>query len=220
MFSVIILGGGVGERMGALVPKQFLNLLGKPLLEYSLEAFGVVEAVSEVVIVCAAPYRGLLKLEEYPKPVRFADPGKRRQDSVAKGLEFCENEWIAVHDGVRPLVSVPLIENVLKVAFQEGAAVPVVPIKSTLKERDAKGYIKKTHDRDQFFEVQTPQAMRRDWLEKGLQEASRQGLTLTDDVSFIELIGKPVKLVEGEEPNLKVTTPFDLEVARWWLERD
>lgn len=212
--SAIVLAGGLGTRMQTAVPKQFLQLAGKPIARFSFDQFLSMPEIEEIVVVCDPAYRDLFDID-IGKRVIFAFPGKRRQDSVYNGVmetsEACE--FVCVHDGARPFIDVALIKRALEAAFQHGAATVGMPIKFTVKESTPQHFVRSTPDRTLIWEIQTPQVIQRELILEGFRYAQEHNLTVTDDVSLVELIGKDVKLVEGSYINLKVTVPADLTIA-------
>lgn len=219
--SVILLAGGTGSRMGHSTPKQFLQLKDKPIARYSFDLFMDIPQVDEVVVVCAPEHQ-----HEFPHTnplikLTFALPGERRQDSVYNGLLAVHPSatFVGVHDAARPLVSREIILKTFNAAQEHGAAVVGVPIKFTVKQTDASGFVRHTPDRSTIWEIQTPQVIRKEWLEEGFKKAIAEKLTVTDDVSLVELIGHPVKTVEGCYTNIKITTPDDLVIADKFVEQ-
>lgn len=212
--SVILCAGGVGSRMGSATPKQFLMLGDKPVARHSFDLFLGLPEVVEIVVVCDPAYRALFHTEIF-SGIRFALPGERRQDSVYHGLQALSSEcrMVCVHDAARPFITPELVRCVASAAAEYGAAAAGLPMKYTVKEVNRERLVIKTVDRSQLWEIQTPQIMRRELLEKGYEYANARQLTLTDDVSFVEQLGLPVKLVEGSYDNFKLTTPEDLEAA-------
>lgn len=208
--AAILLAGGMGTRFGASIPKQFFPLHGKPLILYSLEVLQSISAISEIVIVCALEYRHF-----FPRDCQFALPGSRRQDSVYSGL--CElnskADYVCIHDGARPLVTQDIIERVLSAAYTYGAATAGMPLKFTVKEHDGDCFVVNTPNRAALWEIQTPQIIKRSWLEEGFEKIHQDNVTVTDDVSLVESLGYPVKLVEGSSSNIKITTSEDLLFA-------
>lgn len=214
--AVILLAGGTGSRMQSEIPKQFLLLKDKPIVSYSFDVFTSMLQIAEIVVVCAAEYRHLFTLPARSSIVlTFALPGVRRQDSVYSGLCALKTHpsIVCVHDGARPFITVPIVENVLAVAQEHGAATVGMPVKFTVKECDAHNIVTRTPNRSHLWEIQTPQAIRIDWLKRGFEKALAQNITVTDDVSLVELIGLPVHVVEASYRNLKITTPEDLLLA-------
>uniref|UniRef100_A0A0D9YID8 2-C-methyl-D-erythritol 4-phosphate cytidylyltransferase, chloroplastic n=2 Tax=Oryza TaxID=4527 RepID=A0A0D9YID8_9ORYZ len=215
--SVVLLSGGQGKRMGASMPKQYLPLLGLPIALHSLKTFCQLKEVKEVVVVCDPDYKDIFEgsIENVQIPIKFALPGKERQDSVYNGLQEIDgdSELVCVHDSARPLVSSEDVKKVLEDAIVHGAAVLGVPVKATIKEADSNSFVVKTLDRKTLWEMQTPQVMRPSLLRDGFELVKRDGLEVTDDVSIVEYLKHSVYITEGSYTNIKVTTPDDLLLA-------
>lgn len=213
--SAILLAGGTGSRMQAATPKQFLPLNGKHIFRYSLELFLSIPEINEVVVVCEPQYRHLFADDD----VVFALPGQRRQDSVYNGLMAIasDSEYVCIHDSARPFITKETVLNVAAAAKEYGAATLGMPIKFTVKVCDNNLLVKNTPDRANIWEIQTPQVIRHDLLKKGFHQVNRDGITVTDDVSVVEVIGHPVKLVSGSYNNIKITTPDDLSFSEHLL---
>ena len=213
--NLILLAGGTGSRMQTATPKQFLPLNGKLIIHYSLELFLSIPEIKEIVIVSDPQYRN--HLTNYP--VSFALPGARRQDSVYNGLMAIssDTEYVCIHDGARPFITKQNVDDIILAAKENGAATLGMPIKFTVKECDENLLVKHTPNRGNIWEIQTPQVIRYDILTKGFEQINREGLTVTDDVSVVEHIGHPVKLVSGSYNNLKITTPGDLSFSEHLL---
>ncbi|KAH7663826.1 2-C-methyl-D-erythritol 4-phosphate cytidylyltransferase protein [Dioscorea alata] len=215
--SVVLLAGGNGKRMGASIPKQYLPLLGQPIALYSFYTFSEIPEVKEIVVVCKPSYRDVFEDSSVRRRVdlKFALPGKERQDSVYSGLQEIDgrSELVCVHDSARPLVSVADIKKVLKDGWLNGAAVLGVPVKATIKEVNDRYYVVKTLNRKALWEMQTPQVIKPDVLKRGFELVNKEGLEVTDDVSIVEHLKHPVYITEGSYTNIKVTTPDDLLVA-------
>jgi len=219
---VVLSAGGKGVRMNSKMPKQFLLLNDKPLALHSFELFASLEEVVEIVVVCSKEYQEYFQTgKSHGVKISFAEPGNRRQDSVYNGLKGCTSaaEFICVHDAVRPFITKSLVQRVLVAAEEYGAAAAGVAVKSTVKETDASGKVLRTLDRASLWEVQTPQIIRRDLLEKAFMYAYQNDLQVTDDVSLIELLGLHVQLVEGGYQNLKITTPEDMELSHMYCKK-
>ncbi|XP_078432703.1 nucleotide-diphospho-sugar transferases superfamily protein [Wolffia australiana] len=214
--SVILLAGGVGKRMGATMPKQYLPLLGQPIAVYSFNTFSRMNEVKEIIVVCDPSYKDVFEdvLQSHVK-LKFALPGKERQDSVFNGLQEIDGdaELVCIHDSARPLVLAEDVKKVLVDGLVNGAAVLGVPVKATIKEAGSDSFVVKTLDRKRLWEMQTPQVIKPNLLREGFELVYREGLEVTDDVSIVEHLKYPVYITEGSYTNLKVTTPDDLLVA-------
>ncbi len=213
--SVILLAGGIGTRMKALIPKQYLSLRGKPIAQYSFDLFLTIPEVLEVIVVCETRYQDLFKTTNASPNIKFAEPGPRRQDSLFKGLQqISQNSTlVCVHDSARPFITREMVLRVLQEGRVHGAATVGMPIRFTVKERTPEGFVKQTLDRSLIWEIQTPQVTTPELLRKGFEKALAHNIDVTDDVALVELLGRPVKLVEGSYGNLKITTPEDVAIA-------
>ncbi|UCG22245.1 MAG: 2-C-methyl-D-erythritol 4-phosphate cytidylyltransferase [Deltaproteobacteria bacterium] len=215
----IIPAAGVGRRMGSAVGKQFLHLRGIPILAHTLKVFDQSPEVDGIVLVVAPQQRQALATEvlgPHPceKVLQVIDGGPERQDSVANGLRAIplECELVAVHDGVRPLVSIDLLEAVLEVARHHGAAIAAIPAGDTVKQAENQKVVA-TLERETIWLAQTPQAFHTNLLRRAYDKAAQDGVVVTDDAALVERIGVAVHLVRGSSENIKVTTPSDLIVA-------
>lgn len=216
--SVILLAGGKGTRMGSNQPKQFMPLGAKPVAAYSFDLFASLREVQEIIVVCEDTYRDLFQTEKGMQ-LKFAEPGARRQDSVYNGFQLADPraKYICVHDSARPFLSYEMIQRALAAAEQAGAAAVGMPLKYTVKECENNGVVKYTPARERLWEIQTPQIIQPHLLRQGFEKAIENELTVTDDLSLVELIPHPVKLVEGSYKNIKITTPEDLLIAQLWI---
>lgn len=219
MMSVILLAGGKGVRIGGSIPKQFRLLGDKPLALHSFDVFFSLPEVREIVIVCEEAFQCLFKRKEGNIDILFASPGIRRQDSVYQGLQQVSShtKYICIHDSARPFPSHDMIQRALKAAEEVGAAAVGMPLKYTIKECEKDGSVKSTPKRERFWEIQTPQIIQSHLLKQGFEKAIKEDITVTDDLSLVELLSHPVKLVEGSYKNIKVTTPEDFLIAKLWL---
>ncbi|XP_009129141.1 2-C-methyl-D-erythritol 4-phosphate cytidylyltransferase, chloroplastic [Brassica rapa] len=222
--SVILLAGGQGKRMKMTIPKQYIPLLGQPIALYSFFTFSRMPEVKEIVVVCDPFFRDIF--EEYEDSIdvdlKFALPGKERQDSVHSGLQEIDvnAELVCIHDSARPLVDTEDVEKVLKDGWAVGAAVLGVPAKATIKEVNSDSLVVKTLDRKTLWEMQTPQVIKPELLKRGFELVKREGLEVTDDVSIVEYLKHPVYVTQGSYTNIKVTTPDDLLLAERILGMD
>ena len=220
--AAIIPAAGLGTRMGAAVPKQFLEHAGEPLLVHTVRAFLVFDDIDFVVVAVPSDHRQVVEemlrghLAYLPMDrLMFTSGGATRQDSVFAGLNVLPSEidLVVVHDGARPLVSRDIIERCLRGAIQSGAAIAAIPVKDTLKQVSAAATIVSTIDRAGLWQAQTPQAARRDLLTKAYALARKDGFIGTDEASLLEHAGIPSTVVLGSEANFKITRPGDLELA-------
>ena len=220
--GAVLVAAGSASRMGG-IDKVMAPLGGTPMIVRTARAFQDCEAIKEIVIVTrqdlVLPITGLCQGMDKVKAVVVG--GGSRQESVWLGLNALskEVELAAVHDGARPLVSGALIDRVVRAAHSYGAAAPAIPVKDTIKVEQG-GMIASTPDRATLRAVQTPQVFDFDLLRGALQKAERDGAAVTDDCSAVERLGMNIRLVEGEERNLKVTTPLDLKIAEMLLEEE
>lgn len=215
--AAIIPAAGSGIRMQADVPKQFLELGGKPLLVYSISAFAQCEFIDQVVVVVSEGWIDFTRrivaqdVAESSK-ISVVLGGRRRQDSVKKGLDALEDsvDVVLVHDGARPLVSTSLIERCYRKIITHGAAIAAVQVKDTLK-KGVDQRVAETVDRGALWQAQTPQGARKELLNKAfLQNGDAE---VTDESTLLEKAHVPVHLVAGEESNFKVTRKEDLVLA-------
>ena len=212
--STIIVAGGTGKRMGAPVPKQFLVLKGKPVLCRTIEAFHRADPEMRLIVVLPKEqvdsWKTLCIGHGFTIDHTVVAGGTERFHSVREGLREVKHEGlVAVHDGVRPLVSVELITRCFAAADQLGAAIPVVPVSSSVRE--IVGESSRALDRSHLRIVQTPQCFRVPLLRKAFELPYDPAFT--DEATLVERTGTTVHLVEGEERNIKLTTPGDLRVV-------
>ena len=228
---VVVVAGGSGTRMGAALPKQFLLLRGKPVLWHTLMVFLAADADLEIVLVLPAEHMeagravvdalpmeaGHSPLDAVPASgrVRLVAGGTTRFHSVRNGLELVnEDALIAVHDGVRCLVSVELVRRCFEQAERLGSAVPVVDCADSVRLVRFEG--SEPIDRSQVKLVQTPQTFRGGLLLRAYREIT--GVSFTDDATVVEASGIAIHLIEGERTNIKITLPIDLVIAEQVLE--
>lgn len=215
----MILAAGRGVRFGAAVNKAFVELSGKPLLRWSVEAFLAAGVVQELVVVAGPGEGGKVEgvLSDVRIPYKVVLGGERRQDSSFSGAQAAQGEYVLVHDAARPLVAPELIRRVFDATLKHGAAVPVVPVRDTLRYVESGFLSGELVDREGLCAVQTPQGFRRDLLLWALESANERGLSLTDDATALLVVGKRVATVPGDVRNIKITYPEDLKVALAFL---
>lgn len=218
--GAVIVAAGSASRMGG-IDKVMADLGGEPMIVRTARAFQNCEAIASIVIVTREdlirPISDLCR--DMKKVAAVVAGGKSRQESVHLGLNALPKgtKLAAVHDGARPLVSWQVIDRVVRAANTYGAAAPAIPVKDTIKVVQGR-LVKETPDRSSLMAVQTPQVFDFDLLRGALRKAEEDGAQVTDDCSAVERTGMRIKIVEGDERNLKVTTPMDLKIAELLLE--
>ena len=220
--GAVIVAAGSASRMGG-IDKVMASLGGEPMILRTVRAFQNCDAIASIVIVTREdliqPIAGLCR--DMKKVVAVVAGGGSRQESVHLGLNALPKgtKLAAVHDGARPLISWQIIDRVVRAANTYGAAAPAIPVKDTIKVVSG-GLVKETPDRATLQAVQTPQVFEFDLLRGALKKAETDGASVTDDCSAVERTGMKIKIVEGDERNLKVTTPMDLKIAELLLEEE
>lgn len=215
--AIIIVAGGMGSRMQNPVPKQFLPLLGKPVLRWSVDCFAALPLVTELVVVLPAEFHvegtQVLKDVFTSVPLKIVEGGSRRQDSVANGLKALEpgTEWVGVHDAARPGISPDLVFQAFNLAQEHGNAVVAQESVDTLVEADQDRVVAHL-DRTRIFRMQTPQIFPVRILQEALARADAEGWEATDDAGLVKRCGHEVFLAPGSAENLKLTTNEDFAV--------
>jgi 2-C-methyl-D-erythritol 4-phosphate cytidylyltransferase len=216
----IIAAAGIGKRMGGTTPKQYLELGRRPIICHSLDSFNHASTIESVVIVVEPGREGdfrkdILEAFKYPAKWKVVGGGSVRQQSVANGLKAVPDDCdvVVVHDGVRPFIYPAVIDESVRLAKMSGACIVATPIKETIKSVDAHGMIDFTVDRSVLWGAKTPQSFKREVLEEAMRKAAEDNFFGTDEASLVERMGINVKVIEGDERNIKITTPSDLKVA-------
>ena len=214
----LIVAGGSGNRMGASVPKQFLEIEGKPVLLYTFEAFLRFDPDIEFVLVLPETqvehWKKLCKVHAFTTSYKLALGGENRFQSVKNGLaQINDNGIVFIHDGVRPLVARETIEHCFSETQKSGNALPVVPPSESIRYSDERG--NKSVDRNKYFLVQTPQTFDVQNIKEAYQKAQHENFT--DDASVLENAGYKIHLVNGNRENIKITWPQDLIIAKTFL---
>jgi 2-C-methyl-D-erythritol 4-phosphate cytidylyltransferase len=218
--TVVLVAGGSGMRMGSVLPKQFILLQGKPIFIHAIEAF--VKAYDDINIILVLPdiyiehaKQCLVDFGNSEGNIKIVPGGNTRFDSVKNGLTQVPNNHIVfIHDAVRCLVSVELIRRCADSSLKEGSAIPVLPLKDSIREMLTDGS-SRPMNRDSFRIVQTPQT----FLSDNLKDAFKLNYheSFTDEATVLEAAGYKVNLVDGEEANIKITYPADIDFAGWKL---
>ena len=218
--GAVIVAAGTASRMGG-IDKVMAQLEGEPMILRTVRTFQTCEAIREIVIVTRedliVPIMSLCK--DFEKVTAVVAGGSSRQESVQLGLNALSSKvkLVAVQDGARPLVTHAVIDRTVRAAHTYSAAAPAIPVKDTVKVVTG-GVVKETPDRKNLRAVQTPQVFDLDMLRGALKKAKEDGAEVTDDCSAVERLGMSVKIVEGDERNIKITTPLDLKIAKLLLE--
>ncbi len=216
----LIVAGGSGSRMKNNIPKQFLELNGRPVLMHTFDAFMRYDQQIEFILVLPKNqielWKSLRDTHKFDVTHKIAFGGDTRFDSVKNGLELIPDEGIVfIHDGVRPLVSEKTIENCFETALDKGNALPVIQVSESV--RMVEGLENFPVDRSKYFLVQTPQTFKTQLIKKAYRLANSN--SFTDDATVLESLGETIHLVDGNRENIKITFPEDLVYAKIFLER-
>ena len=218
--GAVIVAAGSASRMEG-IDKVMAPLGEEPVIAHTVRAFQNCDAIREIVVVTRPDLLSAVMgiCRNMDKVTAVVAGGKDRPESVTNGMNALSKKvkLVAVQDGARPLVTWQLIDRVVRAANSYGAAAPAVPVKDTVKEV-AGGLVVTTPDRSRLQAVQTPQVFDLDLLRGALKKAKDAGAVITDDCSAVERLGMKVKIVAGDERNIKVTTPMDLKIARLFME--
>lgn len=215
---IVIVAGGSGTRMQSAVPKQFIELNGKPILMHTIEKFVEAYPSINVVLVLASSYRllweSLCKTHSFVVPTILAEAGETRFHSVKNGLALVpENVVVGIHDAARPLVSEQTIARTFQMAQKMGNASPAIAITESIREVNESG--NSAVDRSKYMIIQTPQCFQSTLMKKAFEQPYTP--SFTDDASVLEAMGEKINLVEGNRENIKITTPEDLIIAEAFI---
>jgi len=218
--TAIIVAAGKGARMQNTVPKQYLPLGGRPVLAHTLSAFEACQLIAHIYLVVPKPdfefcRKTILPTIQQQTAVTLVAGGATRQASVYNGLLAINSttDLVAIHDGVRPLITPEMITACIEGAQQDGACILGMPAADTLKQANADGFIERTLPRGAVWLAQTPQTFFYDLIRKAHEAAQQSGITETDDAALLERSGHPVRIIRGSSSNIKITTPDDLKLA-------
>jgi 2-C-methyl-D-erythritol 4-phosphate cytidylyltransferase len=219
----IIVAAGRGERIKTKTPKQFLNLADKPLLAHTIEKFEKSHLIDEIVVIVAKDYLGFCSKEVvdkfgFNKVKRVVSGGEERQDSVSKGLKVIDSnaDIVLIHDGVRPVIKPQKINEIVKFCQKRGSVVFGLPVKETIKRVEENRVIT-TLDRNRIWAVQTPQVFPYKVIMDAYKKAEKDRFFGTDDSQLVERMGIEVRVIKGDEDNIKITTMEDLKIAEYLL---
>ncbi len=230
---LLIPAAGVGRRMGSEFARRGLRhrnkllmpLIDRPILAWTLQAAATAKSLQWIGIICQPidqpDIEKMVRQCDLAVPVRFIQGGDTRQASVYNGLQALPDETthVLIHDGARCLATADLFDRCAEAALRTKGFIAAVPVKDTIKQVDSEGTIVHTPDRSQLWAAQTPQGFEVDLLKQCHARGQAKSWEVTDDAALLEKCGVPVSIVEGEETNLKVTTPVDLAIARLILQQ-
>jgi len=222
----LILAAGRGRRMGTAKKKPYLLLGGKPVVYHALFEFERSPLIDEIVLIVgeeevAYARSSLVDAFQFRKVSTVVAGGLKRQDSVWEGLRAIkgDGDGVMVHDGGRPFLSQAILQKTGRAMESSGAAIVAVPVKDTIKTVSPQREVLTTLDRNTLWAIQTPQAFRRDILEKAFKKAIGDRFYATDDAALVERLGEKVAIVEGSYENIKITTPEDLVLGETILRK-
>ena len=222
--AVIIVAGGKGSRMRADIPKQFLKIGDKEIIEYTLESFIESGVADKIFVVCHNDYMTHMKdiISKYADSSQFeiVSGGSTRQESVYNGLVLAKSyKYVMIHDAVRCCITSDEIIKLYSLLTENGACALGVRVKDTIKRTDSIGNISDTISRDNLWQIQTPQAFITDDILNAHIDAMSKKISVTDDCALAEITGQNVRIVEGSYNNIKITTPEDMFLAELILKR-
>jgi 2-C-methyl-D-erythritol 4-phosphate cytidylyltransferase len=222
----IIVAGGFGKRMTTNIAKQYLLLGGIPILSHTLSKFEEASSINDVILVVPSGDRDYVKhsiVEKFnlSKVRHVGEGGTQRQDSVRNGLAMVDNGKgiVLIHDGARPFITADLIDLSVERAKKSGALVVGMPASDTVKSVAEGNWIRKTLPRDSLWLAQTPQVFRADIIKKAYEKAYNEGFYGTDDAEVVERIGITVEMMQGSSANIKITTPEDLVLGEYLMDK-
>jgi 2-C-methyl-D-erythritol 4-phosphate cytidylyltransferase len=216
----LIVAGGSGNRMRNTIPKQFIEIIGRPVLMHTIDIFLKYDPEIEIVLVLPKGqveiWKSLCKTHKFSFNHRITNGGETRFNSVKNGLDIVPDDGIVfIHDGVRPLVSEQTLQNCFESALAKGNALPVIPVSESV--RMVEGSNNFAVDRSKYFLVQTPQTFQAQLIKNAYQQAKSS--SFTDDATVLENMGETIQLVEGNRENVKITYPEDLDLAEVFLRK-
>ncbi len=220
--SAVIVAGGIGSRMGADIPKQFIKINDKEIILYTIEKFLKCNIFKKIIVVCHADYVDMLNelVTKYDSSALYVTKGgDTRRKSVFIGIsQVLDCKYVLIHDAVRCCIDT---EDILKICdeVKKGPCAFGVRVTDTVKQADNNNIIKKTVDRSDLWLIQTPQAFETKLIFDAHKKAARDNIILTDDCSAAEYSGLKVKILEGKYENIKITTKSDIMLAKTYLNR-
>lgn len=218
-FNVVIVAGGVGNRMKSVIPKQFLSIKEKPIIVHTISAF--LEAQKDIFICIAAPkehlemMRNIIQSHFQDENILICEGGETRFHSVKNALQHCNGKFVMIHDAVRPCIDANWLKNLMKTVEIHKSAIPYVKLNDSLRMMHQGKYV--YVNREDFIRIQTPQCFELTTLKKAFEK--EYSPAFTDDASVWESEGNDLFFVEGLERNIKITTPDDLDIATHFLQK-
>ena len=216
--SIIITAGGIGKRMGSEIPKQFIEICGKPILLHTLELFYLFDSSMELFITLPEDWKSywneILEKNNCTIPHQVISGGEERYHSIQNALQYCSGKYISVHDGVRPLVSASTLKKCFEALENHPAVVPVLNVKESIRQLE--NGTSNAVNRNEFKLIHTPQCFHATILKEAYLQTFHEGIT--DDASLVEANGVSIHLVESNEENIKITTPNDLKIAELFIQ--
>ena len=218
--SAVILAGGTGTRMAEHMPKQYLEIGGKPILSYSVDAFENAEDINEIILVVPQGQveyceQTIARPADYTKITKIIEGGQTRQESSYKGVISTspKNDFVMIHDGARPFVQRQEIRDLAEKLAENDAVIMAVAVKDTIKKVSGVSIIEKSLERNCLWAALTPQAFRRELIIDAHEQALKAGYQATDDAALLESMGYKVRVTEGDYMNIKITTKEDMVFA-------
>lgn len=224
--TAILPAAGIGKRMQPVfgqTRKQFIQIHGRPLLCYTLDVFQKSDVITDIVLVCEKEWIGYVGQEiiskyNFDKVKKIIEGGAQRQDSVYNGLRAIDKtDLVMVHDAVRPMATEELIQRSAEACMTHQAVITAVRVKDTIKLQNPEQFVAETIDRSNLWQVQTPQCFDYALLKQAFEKAYADSFYGTDESMLVERLGHPVKIIEGDYRNVKITTPDDVALAQLYL---
>lgn len=221
--TAIIVAGGTGTRFGSEIPKQFMEVLGKPVISYTINAVSMCKDIDNIILVTLPEYivycKDIVDTFGFKKVKKIVCGGKTRSESVYNGIKELDDscDIVVIHDGARPLIDTDTISKCIASAFEHGCSAAGVKMKDTVKISDSDNFIESTANREKLWQIQTPQTFRKDIVLSLHEDAHSKKISTTDDCVLAENAGYRVKIVEGKYENIKITTPQDIYIMKGLL---
>jgi len=220
--TAIVVASGTGSRMGSEIPKQFIEVMGKPIISYTLNSLSKCSDIDDIIIVTLPEYlvycKDVVDAFNFKKVSKIVCGGQTRSQSVFNGLNELDDscDMVVIHDGVRPLIDSDTISKCISAAVRYDCAAVGVRMKDTIKFVDD-GFIEGTVDREKLWQIQTPQVFKKDLILSFYKNADINSISATDDCALAERAGYKIKIVKGKYENIKITTPQDIFIMKGLL---